>query len=158
MEFQLSEFRTVSVPKAVVVFQQWSGPPIADTYGGKAVLDYAGEPLFAELVILRQFQSAGWQGAWMDTYGRRTRISITDDSWLPEEQRVLLDRVAARAGTPHGCFDVFAWNDNAVVFAEAKRSGQDRIRRSQVRWLSAALDVGVPLESLLVVEWSLARD
>jgi len=59
--FRLSEFRIVSVPKAVAVFQQWSGPPVADNYGGKAALDYAGEPLFAELVILRQFQSAGWR-------------------------------------------------------------------------------------------------
>ena len=43
-----------------------------------------------------------------------------------------------------------------MVFAESKRAGADSIRASQVRWVEAALSVGVPLESLLVVEWELA--
>jgi len=136
----------------------WCGPPIADDYGGKAVLDYFGEPLFAELVILRHFEAVGWRGVWVDTYRRRTRVSLTDDLPLPTERRELLDRVADRAGMPHGCFDVFAWSESGVAFAEAKRSGRDRIRTSQVRWLSAALDVGVPLDSFLVVEWSVCKD
>lgn len=157
MEFNFSAARVVSLPKAVVRFQKWSGPPVADSYGGKVALDYLGEPLFAELVILRLFQAAGWQGVWIDTFRRRTRISLTEDSLVPKELQVLLDHVVARAGTRDGCFDVLAWRDKAIAFAEAKRSGRDRIRPSQVHWRSSALDVGVPLDSLLVVEWSLER-
>jgi len=37
-------------------FPKWQGAPILDTYGGKAVLDYHGEPVFAELFTLRMLQ------------------------------------------------------------------------------------------------------
>lgn len=155
--FQISDRLTISVPKVIAAFRPWMGSPVSDDCGGKPILDCAGEPLFAELVVLRQFQAAGWQGVWMDTYHRRTRTGITEDVSLPDERRALLTRITNRAGIPHGCFDVFAWRDDVVVFAETKRAGRDRIRPSQIRWLSAALDVGVPLDSLLVVEWSLDR-
>ena len=43
-------------------FRAWTGEPITDTYNGKAVLELAGKPLFAELVILRLLEREGWQG------------------------------------------------------------------------------------------------
>lgn len=157
MGFSTPNLGVVAVPKASASFRVWSGARLADDYGGKAALDYEGEPLFAELVILRHFQKAGWQGVWIDTYRRRTLVSLTQEVSLPPERRALLDQIAARAGNNNGCFDVFAWRDDHVAFAESKRSGRDRIRPSQVRWVAAALHVGVPLESLLVVEWSLSH-
>jgi hypothetical protein len=53
---------------------------------------------------------------------------------------------------------VFCWRDGAVIFAEAKRKGRDRIRTTQRRWLEASLDAGIPLDSFLIVEWQLAED
>ena len=41
-----------------------------------------------------------------------------------------------------------------VAFAESKRRGSDKLRLSQVRWLQAALEAGIPLECFLIVEWS----
>ena len=131
VEFRVSDSHTVLVPMTVVQFQPWCGPPIADDYGGKAVLNYLDDPLFAELVILRHFEAAGWQGVWIDTYRRRTRVSLAKDLELPPARRDLLNRVSEQAGTSHGCFDVYAWNDSGVMFAEAKRRGRDRIRSSQ---------------------------
>jgi hypothetical protein len=52
-------------------FEAWRGPAIAHTYGNKPVLDWHGEPLFAELVVLRQWQARGWDGAWVDRLGSR---------------------------------------------------------------------------------------
>jgi hypothetical protein len=65
----------------------------------------------------------------------------------------LLDRMCARSGMQSGAFDVLAWADGSVLFAEAKHGGKDTLRPSQKAWIEAALDEGVPLESLLVVEW-----
>jgi hypothetical protein len=65
----------------------------------------------------------------------------------------LLDRIYARSGKRSGAFDVLAWADESVLFAEAKHGGKDALRPSQRAWIEAALEEGVPLESLLVVEW-----
>lgn len=44
-------------------FRKWTGKPSHDTYNGKPVLEFNGEPAFAELVILRTFEEAGWEAA-----------------------------------------------------------------------------------------------
>lgn len=75
VQLQLPSGRYVSVPACFHSFKLWEGPPIPDTYGGKAVLDCKGEPLFAELVVLRLIQEEGWEGVWIDTYRRKFRHS-----------------------------------------------------------------------------------
>jgi len=154
-EFWISESRSVAVPKATPKFQPWRGSPLNKTYGGKAVLEFGGKPLFAELVILRHFESCGWRGAWIDTFRKRTLVDLGPNAQLPAEQRALLKRIAVGAGSSSGCFDVFAWRGGTVAFAEAKHSGRDQVRATQVRWVAAALAIGIPLENLIVVEWSL---
>ena len=69
-----------------------------------------------------------------------------------------MERIRRAAGSKPGCWDVFCWKGDMTLFAEAKRRGRDQIRDTQKRWLAAALDMGVPLESLLIVEWSLFED
>lgn len=150
----MSSGRTVSVCKAKPNFRPWNGPPPIDTSGGKPVLEYEGQPLFAELVILRILQMDGWDGAWVDSYSRRFCVGIGQYQSLPADREMLLSNIYQTAGRRGGCFDVFAWRRDSILFAESKWKGHDRIRKSQVRWLSAALDTGLPLESFLVVEWS----
>ncbi len=41
-----------------------------------------------------------------------------------------------------------------ILFVESKRRGHDQIRKSQLRWLSAAVGLGLPTDAFLVVEWS----
>lgn len=87
---------TLSIPTCFSLFELWQGPRIPDSYGGKAVLDCNGEPLFAELAILRVIQEdPGWDGVWIDTYRKRFRQFIPPHSatkasakayWWPADQ------------------------------------------------------------------------
>src|SRR5215210_4038904 len=153
--FHLPSGREIRIPKTKPTFKKWVGDFAEDTYGSKPILDVQGEPLFAELAILRIYQKDGWEGVWVDTYRGKYRTSWGDDGVkLPPDKIRLLQEIYARAGSRAGCFDVFCWKDDSVVFAESKCKRKDRIRATQLRWLEAAIDSGVPLDSLLVVEWS----
>ncbi|HTB62073.1 MAG TPA: hypothetical protein VK737_00680 [Opitutales bacterium] len=143
----------VEIPKAKPVFSLWLGKPLFDTYNGKCVLEHAGKPLFAELVILSCLKAAGWEGVWVDSYRRRFLTDFSEKVSLPAAQFELFDDIQKRAMARGGCFDIFCWRKNEVLFVEAKRLGKDAIRPTQKRWVEAALDWGLPTESLLVVEW-----
>ena len=153
-QIDLSDDLLALLPKATPTFTPWKGPPLADDYGGKQVLDLDGEPLFAELVILRLFQRAGWDGVWVDTYRKRHLVGLEEEATLPGRITDLMGSIARRAGSRSGCFDVVAWTGESIVFAESKRSGRDRLRDTQRFWLRAALDVLPGPEALLVVEWT----
>lgn len=140
------------------------GPPPNFTFGRKPVLTHGGQPVFAELLILRLLEKYGWTGVWVSSYGGIKFIRempkdyplIQVSPQLPETQISLIHKIQGRSDQRGGCFDVFAWQDENVIFCEAKRSKEDRIRPSQRRWIEAAITVGIPLHSLLVVEWSVA--
>jgi hypothetical protein len=151
----LSSGEEVRLPKARPTFEMWAGEFDGDTYGGKPVVDFGGEPMFAELAILKVFQEDGWDGVWVDTFGHRYLTSWGGGGVdLPEDKERLLQRIFERAGTKAGCFDVFCWKGDSVVFAESKRASKDRFRDTQYRWVEAAIASGAPPESLLVVEWA----
>jgi hypothetical protein len=145
----------VHVPKATARFTAWQHDVPFDRYGQKAVLDFHSKPLFAELVILRLFEEAGWSGVWVDTYRRCFRADVTECVELSADKLRLLEQIYAAGGARSGCFDVFVWKEEEIMFAESKRSGRDKIRASQMRWLEGAVRSGFGLESFLVVEWSL---
>ena len=147
--------RSIDVPVTRIAFAAWTGEPIADTYGGKPVLDVAGHPLFAELAILRELESNGWKGVWVDSYSRRMLTgwpAIRGE--MDRGPRRMFDGISQlRRGRS---WDVFAWCDDKVLFAEAKRRGKDAIRDQQRAWLEAALERGLTPTEFLLVEWSLA--
>lgn len=152
-EFKLISGNVVHIPKTTPTFRRWLGVPPEDTYGNKPVIDMDGSPGYAELAILKLLQEENWQGVWIDTFRKVKRIAIDVYADLPPDQDKLLEKIYATADTKSGCFDVFCWRPNNVLFVEAKRKGRDRIRQTQIRWLSAALEIGIPVESFLVVEW-----
>jgi hypothetical protein len=156
---ELPSGRTISIPKVSVQFELWSGREPKSSYGHKAILRHEGEPAFAELVILRIFQSDGWDGRWIDNFGGKSRVGFWEPNAilpLPSGQSELLSSIRRLSGRRGGCFDVFCWHNNRSIFAEAKRKGKDRIRGSQRFWLEAALRSGLEREQFLVVEWTLA--
>jgi Holliday junction resolvase len=51
---------------------------------------------------------------------------------LPPAQRAVYDAIAAGSVNRRGCWDVFAWRDGEILFAESKRAQRDRIRDSQL--------------------------
>lgn len=152
---ELPSREEVEVPKSTV-FRKWTGEIPKDTYNGKPILEFDGKIAFAELVILRIFEQAGWEGRWIGSYRNKSLVgywgnNVTKD--LPPKQRIVLDSIRAKAGINGGCSVVFCWRDETVLFVEAKWKAHDTIRASQLRWLEAALDEDLPLESFLVVEW-----
>ena len=90
---------------------------------------------------------------WGDSFYRGYRVTPDEPVTFPAEREALLSQIKAAVGNRGGCFDVYAWRDGSVLFAELKLSGKDRIRARQRRWLAGAVACGLPLESLLVVEW-----
>jgi hypothetical protein len=155
-DFSLLSGEIVAVRKYSTTFRQWAGAPPANTYGNKAVLDWNGEPVFAELAILRSLEQEGWAGVWADSFSRQLRIGLLDvpPVELPDELAKLYESIKQHSQAKHGgCWDVFAWHGDDVLFAELKRKGRDSIRDSQRAWLEAALAVGVTLDSFVVVEW-----
>jgi len=149
----------VSVPKSAPSFKAWSRQPPADTYNGKPLIDYSGRLAFAELAILWTMMEQGWDGVWIDSYRKLFRTGYWDCEpvpSLPPRQAELLERIYEKAGFRSGAWDVFCWRGDEVMFLESKRAGKDHIRESQTRFLQAALEVGLFLESFLVVEWTLA--
>lgn len=148
---------TVSVPVFFCQFNSWQRQSIEDTYGGKAVIDYNGEPLFAELVILRLLEKRGWNGVWVDTYGRRFRNSLPPSSCeLPQHAANFFEKANSGRKWAAGCFDVFAWNEGQHLFVEAKRKGKDAIRVTQRQWLEVALNSGISVGSFLIFEWDVS--
>jgi hypothetical protein len=67
-------------------------------------------------------------------------------------------RISKRLGGRGGCFDVFAWQNGDVIFCEAKRLKRDTLRLSQRKWIEAAICEGVPLSSIIIVEWTSLHD
>ena len=51
---------------------------------------------------------------------------------LSAERLELLKIIHRKAGSASGCFDVFCWKDDSVVFAESKRKSRDEIRPTQL--------------------------
>jgi hypothetical protein len=146
--------RSVAFPKATPTFPRWPADFVGKTYGGKAVLDFNGRPAFAELVILWTLQNEGWQGVWVDKTVFRTGYwNSPPQKSLPPKPSSLSDEVWNLAKTPPGVWDVFCWQDDKVLFAESKRGKRDRIRPSQRLFAESALNVGLPLDSFLFVEW-----
>ena len=148
---RLPSGKEIEVPKTEPLFKAWEGAPPDDTYGGKPLIDFKGRCHFAEETILSMLQEVGWDGVWVDNYRGRFRCGEP-----PSKQKKLLHRVQQRAGIRGGCFDVYCWKGDAVLFAEVKRKGKDRMRPSQCRWLQAAIDCKLPLDSFLIVEWSIS--
>ncbi len=146
------------VPKVIIEFDQWAGKKIADTYGGKPIVNFKGKPTFAELAILKLFQRDGWDGVWVDTFRKKYRTEYwpRNEVEVPEFQFALLQRISEKAGSGKGCWDVFCWNKEDIIFSEVKHKGHDRIRQTQLEWLESAFNCGLIPISFLVVEWSKA--
>jgi hypothetical protein len=153
---------SVSLPKATPTFQKWRGDPVEDNFGGKTILDFEGRPAFAELYILWTLQKDGWQGVWVDSYRHLFRTGYWDSEpqqSLPERPNSVPEEIWNLAKIRSGVWDVFCWRGERVLFAESKRAKskgvrKDDIQQSQIDFAESALNIGLPLDSLLLVEWN----
>jgi hypothetical protein len=60
-----------AVPTARITFTRGRQDMITDTFGGKGVVLYSDEPMFAELALQRMCVAAGWQARWCPPTGHR---------------------------------------------------------------------------------------
>lgn len=104
------------------------------SFGGKDLLLEDGRPQFAEVAILRIFQAAGWQGRWLETYPHRKHPRLwlewkpggsraqehvpTQEAWVNEKLQAIAQ---ANGGYFSGCWDVVAWKNDRLVFAESTK-------------------------------------
>lgn len=154
--FSLSSDVQVSIQKYFLDFKEWKGEPIPNTYNGKAVIDWNGEPVFAELAVLRLFQSHGWEGVWVDSYRRKYRTGlpdVTEPVEIPEKQKQLIESIRAKTGRSGGCWDVFVWKGDKAFFIELKRQKRDAIKESQIDWLRVCLENGLNTANFALIEW-----
>jgi len=159
--------RLFLLPMCRPMFRMYSEAHAIDTFGGKDLLHVDGKPQFAEVAILRVFESSGWQGRWLEPYQRGRMDPALLNAWngnafkhqihLPIAESWVSERlnaIAIKNGNSYaGCWDVVVWKDGRLVFAEGKRNKKDRMRDTQLRWLQSALRCGCELEDFLVVEW-----
>lgn len=162
----------VTIRTATPNFVPWPAdrPRPADTKGNKPLVDAGRQVCFGELAILGALLRDSWEGRWIDNYPLpptfrvaywdRQLVKLSRESAniaLPSAPRALYESICARSGDLRGggAWDVIAWKGDEVVFVEAKkRASGDKIREGQLRWLDAALQLGVPRECFLFVEWT----
>jgi len=148
----------ILIQKYFLNFNQWAGTPIVNRYGNKAVINWNGEPLFAELAVVRIFQSQGWDGVWVDSYRRKYRIGLPDvvsPIDLPVKYEELLTTIRTTTGRSGGCWDVLVWKDSKILFIELKRRKKDSIQDSQKQWLEYSLSHGLLPSNFALIEWEL---
>ena len=156
--FVLPSGVSVPVQKYFLEFKEWEGLPIPNTYNGKAIIDWNSEPVFAELAVLRLFQSHGWDGVWVDSYRRKYRVGLPDVAEpvdLPTNQTNLINALREKTGRFGGCWDVVVWKGDTMLFLELKRQKKDSVQSTQVEWLSSALDSGLSADNFALVEWDI---
>lgn len=149
---KLSIDRIVYINKYFLTFKKWNGKPIASTYGRKAVIDFNGEPVFAELAALRLAQSHGWQGAWVDKTKYRIGLLDVAPINIPEDKQKIIDKIRSKISGSGGCWDLFLWKENQILFIELK-SKIDHVQDSQIKWLEVSLDLGYPVSNFIFIEW-----
>jgi hypothetical protein len=164
--------QVLEVPKVELQLRRWQGAPLADTFGSKAVIDFGGRPLFAELCVYELLRLSGWQARWVETYGAGAMNPHHFTNWAdaglagqkhepipnPDLQALLQQIAHANGNSYAGCWDVVGWVGPDVLFAELKRRKKDRLRPTQPRWLAAALQVGLQPTNFLLVEWDFAPE
>jgi hypothetical protein len=164
IKIDLPSGRSIDLPCCNPCFIPWAGEKKSVfTWGGKFLLDWQGTPVFAELLILRILQSQSWQGVWVECYPTLNFLGEMPIDWaltgakisVPSERSALINQISQRAGRSGGCFDVFAWREDQMLFCEAKRQKKDALLPTQRRWIEAALDEGIARDQFLIVEWSI---
>lgn len=150
----------VDLPVCHLTFSKWSGELPSFDFGNKPLIDYKGKCIFAELAILKLLQESGCEGVWVETYGGIHFLKDMPTGWklssnnvtIPPDKEAILRKIW-KAGKTTACFDVFAWKGNEILFCEGKHKGKDKITKAQTKFIEGALACGVPLKSLMIVEW-----
>jgi VRR-NUC domain len=149
----------ITIATWTIRFAKWLGKPLDELQKGsykiKPLVEINGEPNFGELAILRLLQKDGWDGVWVDTYHDKFWKGLPDRTKpcsLPEKSQEIYDKIVTKHGRYGGFFDVFAWREQELLFAEYKGEG-DKLKPNQISWIEAAVSSGISPDSLLLIEF-----
>lgn len=116
------------------------------TYTSKPLVTVDDRPMFGELAIVEWLAKDGWSALWVDAFhGQkfwRAMPHVSDPVTPPTHVEDLYRRIARRKGSPSGCFDVVAWNQERVIWLEYK-GPRDRPNCNEPCWIEAAIGAGV---------------
>ncbi|WP_415280816.1 hypothetical protein [Candidatus Nitrososphaera sp. FF02] len=164
-KISLSDGKDVEVDFLRLAFPR-TEQSIKNSYGGKNLVSYKGDVMFAELAIRRKLIDAGWSAQWIS--GNYYLEKWIDEPFTKQEKKPLqelpcwnllsqIDKQCVKLFSGHipnscdGCWDVVAWKDDRILFVESKH--KDTITPSQEKWLAAALSAGLNLDDFIVVKW-----
>jgi hypothetical protein len=141
----------------------WDGEPdppeLALIWARKPKITVGGRRSCAELAIVDHLRHEGWHGVWVNAFERTLRTqwflapafaTLTAASAPPWASAISDRLLAANGGKLSGFFDVFAWREPGEVrFCEAK-TGNDKIRDTQRRFLELALRFHPPAQFTII--------
>ena len=167
-EIFLINDREVQIPRCKTTFEKWNGIPLKNNFGGKPCVNKNETAMFAELATLNIFLEDGWNGRWIETYGKPKLNPIHLKNWIDdsfknqihdaivdENIQKLLNKIAQTNDNNFGgIWDVVAWKNDKIIFTELKRNKKDYIQSTQNKWLKSALQHGLTEENFLLVEWN----
>ncbi len=127
----------------------------------KPALLFEGQVTWAEFVIVRLLEKAGWSGRWVKHWGGRQFCSSPDHvEDLPPDVSALFERIHGQAGALRGAgtWDVLGWKKDELLFLESKQHrSSDRLSLNQIAWLEAAVQVGIRPDQFGVVSYDAPR-
>lgn len=124
----------------------------------KPALVFDGRVLWAEYVLVRLLERAGWEARWIKNWtgGREFCVDVDRPRPLPGTAAKVFLALHERAQQLRGAgsWDIFAWSGDEYLFLESKqhRSG-DRLNANQRAWLEAGLDHGFTTDQFAIVEY-----
>jgi len=128
---------------------------LAASYTAKPLVSVKGDAMFGELAVVRLLEADGWDAVWVDTFHRELWRAMPHRALpvaLPAAIQARFDAiVAANDGRTAGCFDVLAWRGERVAFVDYREAG-DSPNRGAARWIEAAIEAGVGVGDLWIVE------
>lgn len=157
----------LNVGRCDVKLKKWDGATISNTFGGKTLIDNGGKPLFAELAVVDWFMKHGWNARWVCTYGRNRMnplfLTAWEDCSIKEQKSfpitddkissIMISIAQINGNSFSGCWDVIAWKDDSIIFAECKKYKADKIRDTQIKWLKSALKYGLHEDNFRIIQW-----
>lgn len=124
----------------------------------KPSLIYDGTSTWAEFILVRRLEAAGWDARWIKNWtgGREFCTDVGSARPLPGPAAETIARIDRRAASASGggAWDIVAWRGDEYLFLESKqhKSG-DKLRPGQIAWLAAGLAKGFALDRFAVVEY-----
>ena len=166
---RLASGSRVDVPTIRLRFREWKERAPAqgslggwsDTYGKPLIVGDDGQRSVAEIEMVRRLRHAGWEAAWIDTFGGAPawmRPWTDRGMGLPTSVASTVARLRLASASEGRPWDVIAWRDDRCLFLEAKRRHSDRLRPGQIAWLDGAVRQRMADVSFGIVEWELSRD